>query len=246
LIVPAGTRYLLERLEPDADEQLSKIVLFEDFSDDHINTRNQHLSLWLDLDPIRTASRAVSVELAQASARLPNLRHLSASFLVDACHFFQPLSPPSGKNSWANLASLSLTSRLLVPSQESKTVNDLLAAAAAMVIMMPQLNSMQLWNGRKGLAGVFRYQASPANNHQFASITWRATWNLELESRVTRAWEDVASKRRLSVFRVVKEMLDTGAAIKSHGDAIIQLGLMHDVIHPLSLSQIQREHALLD
>lgn len=103
---------------------------------------------------------------------------------------------------------------------------------------------MELWNGKKGLACVFRYQAS--EGYQLAKITWRGNWDLSLEPRIIRSWKAVALKRsRREVqgheFQVLKELLDADVVIKFHGDAIHHLELLHQVVRPVSLWQIQKE-----
>lgn len=190
-----------------------------------------------------------------ASAKLPHLEHLSASFLIDARHFFPPTLSPSasiGRGSWSKLASINLTSVLLTPSSSASVVNELLEVAAAAAGRLPALDSMQLWNGGNGVACVFRYQApsslaSSGNSDQqvsSAKITWRATWDLDLRAGVIAGWERTASKRHTCELHVVHEILDASvaSAIESHGDAIQQLDFLHDIVHPVSLSQIQREN----
>jgi hypothetical protein len=52
-----------------------------------------------------------------------------------------------------------LTSKLLTPDENSIEIGAMLQAAAATAIKMPQLETMEIWNGRKGLAALFTYQA---------------------------------------------------------------------------------------
>lgn len=106
---------------------------------------------FLDAEPVRTADVAVSTAVAKASL---DPEHLSAPFIVDARHFFQAIHPTWV---WSKLLSLVLTSRLLVPDEGHAEINGILQAAAAAAMKMPRLNAMEPWNGRKGLACVFRY-----------------------------------------------------------------------------------------
>lgn len=210
---------------------------------------------WLLAEPVRTASDAVSRELAVVSAKLLHLEHLSASFLIDARHFLPALLSPSasiGTGSWSKLASITLTSQLLTPSSSGSVVNELLEVAATAASRLPALDSMRLWNGGKEVACVFRYQApsslaSPRNGDQqvsSAEITWRATWDLSLEARVIAEWERTACKRGPCRVHVVHEILDASVArtIQSHGDAVNHLEFLDNIVHPVSLSQIQREN----
>jgi hypothetical protein len=238
---------------------LTKLVLFEDFSDLYIRAF-QFVSLhgateWLTAEPVRTPNRAVGEELARVCARLPHLSHLSASFLVDGRHFLPallslPASPGTG--SWSKLATLALTSRELAPNRPAARVNDLLKIAAAVAARLPALTLLEVWNGGRGIACVFRYQAASSASHpnkdqpqpSSASITWRASWDVQLEDRVIKAWREAACKHHPCTLRVVEEVGDNARfpAIRSHGDAIRELGFSHDVVHPTSLSQILWEN----
>ena len=189
----------------------------------------------------------MSRALARASGKLRRLGHLSAAFLVDAADFLPELraSPPDGR--WGRLASLTLTSRRLAPDQSSlvaAAVNDLFADAARAAARLPALQRLELWNGGRGLACVFRYRApavSDASAPACASLLWRATWAVELRRTVVEMWRRVACRVRPCELRVVVEELDPGP-VRSHGDAIPLLGFEHDVVAPLSLEQIRREN----
>lgn len=169
------------------------------------------------------------------------LEHLAASFLVDARHFFA--MEPSWK--WPNLTSLVLTSKILRFDENPVQIGAMLHAAAAAAMRMPQLEIMEIWNGRMGLAAVFQYQT--LRNVRQATITWRATWELTMEPLLIQAWEAVVHHRYDDNWSlgIVQERLDT-AAIKSHGDAIPCLRLLSQVIRPVSLQQIQMEQKALE
>ena len=208
------------------------MVLFEDFNDDYV-TPFQGLYEPGNLEPVRTADVAVGTALAEASL---DLEHLSASFIVEAREFFQAIHSTW---IWSKLLSLVLTSRLLVPGGSYAEINGILQEAAAAVMKMSRLNAMELWNGGRGLACVFRYQAYPGQ--QSAAIIWRGNWNLPLEPRVIRSWQAVALRHGRHELDVVKETLDPDSMIHSHGDAIQSLKLLYQVIHPVSLWQIRKE-----
>lgn len=206
-------------------------MLFEDFDDActevfHGVYRSQHE------DPTRTADAAVTRALAEASL---NLESLSASFIVDARYFFQARQPTWV---WNKLVSLILTSRLLFPDESYKAIGNLLQAAAGAATVMPVLNAMELWNGEKGLAGVFRYSVS--EDGRSAAITWRGNWDLPLKPQVVQSWKTVSLKHGQGDFHVVKELLDADIVIGSHGDAIHHLKFSHPVVHPVSLYQIRK------
>ncbi|KAL7788114.1 hypothetical protein V8C43DRAFT_316774 [Trichoderma afarasin] len=140
-------------------------------------------------------------------------------------HFFN--IEPSWE--WPNLTSLVLTSKLFAPDKSPTEIGAMLQAAAAVAKKMPQLKTMEIWNGRKGVAALFKYQVF--QDVQQARIIWRSTWEFIMEPPVIRAWEAF-------------ELLDE-ATIKSHGDAIGHLMLSGQVIRPISLQQIRIEQRAL-
>lgn len=103
---------------------------------------------------------------------------------------------------------------------------------------MPHLETMELWNGRKGSAALFKYQS------RHAAITWRSTWDFALLHLVIAAWEGVAHKYGDRELVIRKELLDVRAVIKFHGDAIHYLKLSNPVVRPISLQQIRTEHKI--
>jgi hypothetical protein len=213
-------------------------VVFENFNQQY-PTVMQRLQLGEDLsrcDSIRNPAPAVSRMIALASLKL---EHLAASFIVDASHFFE--IEPSWE--WPNLISLVLTSKVLTPDENSIDIGAMLQAAAAAAIKMPQLETMEIWNGRKGLAALFKYQAF--RDIQEAIIIWRGTWKLTIEPTIIQAWEAVVHRYDGWRFNLVEERL-AEAAIKSHGDAIHDLMLSSEVIRPISLQQIQIEQKALE
>lgn len=107
---------------------------------------------------------------------------------------------------------------------------------------MPQLETMEIWNGQKGLAALFKFQAF--RDIQEAIIIWRGTWKLTIEPSIIQAWEAIHWYNGWR-FNLVEEQLDA-AAIKSHGDAIYNLMLSSEVIRPISLQQIQIEQKALE
>ncbi|TAQ83674.1 hypothetical protein B7494_g7998 [Chlorociboria aeruginascens] len=211
-------------------DRLRKLVLFENFNQIY----PAGFERLRNVDPIRIPSFHISRAVAKASL---TLEHLSASFIVDACHFFAAREL-SWK--WPNLTWLALTSQLLVPEESPEELNDMLAAAAAAAMKMPNLQIMEIWNGKKGLAMVFRYQR--AKQRQPAVITWRGTWELALQPSVTQAWDWVTLSHGGQGHIIVKELLGADVCIQSHGDAIRHLRFSRPVIRPISLRQIQLEH----
>lgn len=117
----------------------------------------------------------------------------------------------------------------------------MLQTAAAAALEMPKLKTMEIWNGRKGLAMLFRYQSG--GGVRPAVITCRGTCELALRSPVVQAWEAAVLKYRGHGPLIVKELLHADA-VKSHVDAIDLLKLLNQVIRPVSLRQIRMEHRI--
>ncbi|OAA54949.1 hypothetical protein SPI_08453 [Niveomyces insectorum RCEF 264] len=224
---------------PGVNHNLKRLVVFENFNQQYPVLMRRCLN-GVDLsgcDRTRRPDPAVGRMVALASLKL---EHLAASFIADASHFFK--IEPSWE--WPNLTSLALTSTLLTPDENPVEIGAMLQAAAAAVRKMPQLETMEIWNGRKGLAALFQYRVFRCRWH--ATITWRGTWKLAMEPSVLQTWEAVVQQYggdgRLDL---VQERLDE-ATIKSHGDAIHYLMLSSEVIRPTSLRQIRMEQKVLE
>jgi hypothetical protein len=140
--------------------------------------------LRLPFPAIRVPNPAVSQELARASL---HLKTLSASFMVDAGYFF---AARQRSWTWDLLTSLALTSSTLTNDTNPMDINNMLQSAAAAALKMPNLDTIEIWNGRRGLAMVFRYER--ARDRQPATITIRGTWEFELAPAVRQAWDAVA------------------------------------------------------
>ncbi|KAH6980864.1 hypothetical protein BKA56DRAFT_486039 [Ilyonectria sp. MPI-CAGE-AT-0026] len=220
-----------------ASGQLRKLVLFEDFNEQYPDRFREYLFLQISsTESIRTPSFNLSRTVANTSLKL---EHLSASFMVDAEYFFYAREPSW---EWPNLTSLALTSKLLAPKENPENIDNMLQEAAAAAMKMPNLETMEIWNGRKGLAMLFRYQ-QPMESWQPSVITLRGTWEFAMQAPTIRAWEAVANKHHGCGSVIVKEFLDFGV-IQSHGDAIHHLKLSSTVIRPVSLRQIRMEHRI--
>ncbi|KUI74213.1 hypothetical protein VM1G_10058 [Cytospora mali] len=230
-------RYLFDSIQR-FNKSLKRLMVFENFNQQYPAITQRYLRR-ADLDrcdSTRQPAPAVGRNVALASLKL---EHLAASFIVDASHFFKF----EASWEWPNLSSLVLTSRLLTPDENLTEIEAMLQAAAAAAIKMPQLETMEIWNGRKGLASLFKYQAS--RKMQQAMITWRGTWKLIMEPSVIQAWEAVIYRYDGWRLNLVQEWLDE-AAIKSHGDAIHYLMLSSQVIRPISLKQIRIEQSVME
>ncbi len=182
-------------------------------------------------------ARAAEPELSKAlEIKSLFLEKLSVAFMADAQQFFQARNPI---HTWRNLQSLVLTSRLLTHTADREEICDMLQAAGEAALRMPKLQIMALWNCGHTEACVFVYR----KEFDDTSITWRGTWDMELEPRVITAWERVALENTRHELRCGKRLLP-GESITSHGEAIHQLDLPPEVLDPVSLRQIRREAAI--
>ncbi|KAJ3490825.1 hypothetical protein NLG97_g5705 [Lecanicillium saksenae] len=214
-------------IESFPQTQLRKLAIFENFND-------AYPERYFQAPAIRVPSPVVSQKLARASLQLTML---SASFIVDAGHFFAILQTSW---TWDILTSLALTSRVLTNDADPLETDGMLKEAASAALKMPRLDTMEIWNARRGVALLFRYQR--AHNGQSANITIRGTAELTLGATAMQAWEAVAHQHGQSKLTFKSCSLIDSDAIRCHGDAIRELKLLTHVIRPISLRQIIHEH----
>ncbi|OLN97665.1 hypothetical protein CCHL11_09624 [Colletotrichum chlorophyti] len=208
--------------------KLSRLTTFGNFN-------QPYPGIYSDSPAMRVPTPIVSHKLARASLQL---KTLSASFMIDASYFFEARKL-SWK--WENLTYLALTSRVLSDDEDVTDINDMLRDAADAALKMRKLEMMELWNGREGMAMLFRYRK--AREEQSAIITVRGTFELALGSNVRQAWEAVTLQHCHGRVVFQSSSIDPGI-IQNHGDAMCQLGLSTEVIRPVSLRQILNEHEL--
>ncbi|VUC24435.1 unnamed protein product [Clonostachys rosea] len=205
---------------------LKRLVLFENF--------NQHFVSFLsDYPLIRAPCPNLSQAIAEASL---NLESLSVSYLSDASLFFDAYK---FSTVWPNLRSIALTSQLLRPDADIKTINGLLEKAATAALGMPKLETLEIWNGQKGVAALLRYQPSRA------ALTWRATWELTISSSIIQAFGNAAPSHCGGRCDIFKELSDA-SLVGSHGDAIKVLKHACPILRPISLRQILTEEKFLE
>lgn len=180
--------------------------------------------------PDRLPDPSVDAALANFSV---SLEQLSASFFMEASGFF---SACQANWAWRSLHSLALTSRLFNPKADAGEINGVLYAAGKAAHHMPQLQTMEIWNGNSGSSCVFRYDVTENS----ATLTLWRSWDLDLEARVVQIWEDVARMYDHGTL-VVNVGLVSVDRILSATDDIGHLKLKQHVLHPVSLRQINRE-----
>ncbi|KAF7915887.1 uncharacterized protein EAE98_010967 [Botrytis deweyae] len=211
------------------------------------NLYNIFWNRFLALNYRDSSSSRISTKLTQLATRVGRLLTPVSHLNTSQCRSWEKLAIFSklenfpGSN-WPNLTWPALTSRLLVPRERSAELDDMLQAAAAAATNMPNLETMEIWNGEKGLAMLFRYQRNKRG--QPAVVTCRGTWELTLRPLVIQAWDSVSLKHCGQGNVIIKELLDISDSIKSHGDAIRHLELSKPVVRPASLRQIQMMHTV--
>jgi hypothetical protein len=107
---------------------------------------------------------------------------------------------------------------------------------------MPNLETMELWNGLEEEAMLVRYRR--ARLRRPAMIEWKGTWEMTLRDPVIEAWDAVALRHSGRACVTIGKLVVTATPIRSHGDAIRLLGLSKIVIRPVSLRQILRENTI--
>lgn len=221
----------------DMPNTLKRMILFQDskqYLTEGIHQIIERYGAWIN--PLQFGSGLDfpdnTKSIAQTSLRL---NELSVSFFIDAMDFIEACEE---EWTWDHLKSLSLTPSLLFQSVngQKQRIDNLLIAAAKLVLRMPNLTTMVLWNGGTGRACAFIYTRAK----HYAHITWRGTWDLEINQQVLQAWEDVAKLHSVELRAKHERLRET---IRSHGDAIFHLNLPCQVIEPTSLWQIRMEDA---
>ncbi|KAH6693058.1 hypothetical protein EV126DRAFT_444709 [Verticillium dahliae] len=210
------------------------LTVFEDFNEEFavILARNNGVAWHSCVARYRIADPGLGAIFASQSRKL---ERLSVSFLVDAKDFFDSCVKQHG--TWRHLETLALTVRLFQQETPHQEINDLLLKASEIAVRMPKLRTMVLWNGARGNACAFVFQAKAG----CAFITWRSTWDHEINHRVEEAWEQLASRDHSRYVLTKKEKIQ--GQVASHGDAIHLLDLPCQVVEPASLWQIRREGA---
>ncbi|KAG8165669.1 hypothetical protein KVR01_004221 [Diaporthe batatas] len=96
-------------------------------------------------------------------------------------------------NALPNLQSLAITStEHLQPTDSDWKVRRILTDAAQVVIKLPQLQIIELWNCENGHAAVLRYEAGEKERAATCELTWRSSWYSPIGAEAIKAWEDAA------------------------------------------------------
>jgi hypothetical protein len=185
---------------------------------------------WMQVEAVRVVDPRIGAAFASKSR---DLEQLSVSYIVNVEDFLEACEPSW---TWPRLESLALTSQLLYHGRGRRAgIDALLYGAGMTALRMPRLRTLAIWDGREGNACAFIYNT----DQNYAYVTWRGTWEMDLSPRVVDVWERVALESRSCPLRVTKEGVQ--GVIGSHGDAIHRLALPCPVVDPESLWQIRRE-----
>ncbi|KAF5643514.1 Oxoglutarate iron-dependent oxygenase [Fusarium tjaetaba] len=179
--------------------------------------------------------RWVRENTEQFAARSLDLQVLSVSFLALAEDFFSDCQPDW---TWKSLETIILTTAEFTDDLVSGAVSLLLQDAAQVALRMPRLETMVLWNTKRGrYATSFTYRRTKLS----ATIAWCSTVDLDFDPDTVRAWEEVARKHGQPCLRTEKRRIGRWEII-SPGHAIRLLELPPQVIDPESRRQIEKEY----
>ncbi|KAL7932207.1 hypothetical protein V8C35DRAFT_96961 [Trichoderma chlorosporum] len=148
------------------------------------------------------------------------------------------------KPTWPNLESLALTSSLLDVAADSKSINNLLRAAAGAALEMPKLQTMEIFNER--FLSVFIFQYCRKLNGM-PTITISSSWSHPLEPGVISAWDRVGHRHENTGHKiaVIRKRLKT-VFFRNHGSVVYMLRLQDLILHPVSLCQFIAEYGWED
>ncbi|KAL7930176.1 hypothetical protein V8C35DRAFT_330726 [Trichoderma chlorosporum] len=213
---------------------LKTINWFEDFNEEINRIYYEDVSS-SELLRISSARQAASSGLAHRSVWL---EQVTGCYSVDAVPFFKAARVLW---TWSVLTTLSLTCTLFTKPERQDEIVALLARIGMVAQGMSQLQTLDIWDGRRHHAAAFRHRVTDG----IITISWRGTWELNLGAKeqeiIALKWQDLArvqGKRSLYIgtYRPVESK-----DVTSHAAAIRLLEIDQNVIHPASLEEISRE-----
>ncbi|KAI0907143.1 hypothetical protein F4823DRAFT_630598 [Ustulina deusta] len=178
----------------------------------------------------------LAAALLKASTQLESL---AISFIADAQYFFMSLSSTKSPalHTFPRLRFIALTSNQLSLKTGTSLVNNLLSTAGTAALRMPMLQIMELWNGRQGEAAIFRYEREPSI--AIGTLVWISSWNFFPDVEVVAQWKEVALNHGCRRFLVESDRVSAPPVCP--GSILKHLRLQRQILHPISLYQIQRE-----
>lgn len=169
------------------------------------------------------------------ASSVPNLKHLSVSFLSDAIDCFEV-----SVGTFPRLESIACTSQSYL-QRNPVLVNKLLYKAAKAAMRMPELQIMEVWNCEDGYADILRYESTGTAESSACRLTWRSSW-CNMKSMVIKcvveAWEKVASTNASRLLIVEMDPLPH-ASYTEYGAVIHHLKLRNSILNPISAMQVR-------
>ncbi|KAK0719233.1 hypothetical protein B0H67DRAFT_660660, partial [Lasiosphaeris hirsuta] len=139
---------------------------------------------------------------------------------------------------WPRLETLAITSEAMRPAAMPDRTDKLLVAAAHAALRMPELQTMEIWNGGKDFACIFRYRRGGEDGGpKRPTITLSVSWQYRLREDAIKAWNEVASHTN----RYGLRGMNPPGIIKTQASVMGRLQLRSLVVHPVSLTQLQWE-----
>lgn len=191
-----------------------------------------------------------------------HLERLASTSVIDARDFFSLFAPQvalqRGLPLWWRLRNVALTSSMLIKQARHWEIEYLFVAAGRAAARMPQLETMEIWNGGKGHVAIFGYylktkttitphrERSQQEDRQF-TISWTSTWKWGPDprtstNRVARAWEQALGLASHTIeARYNKIPASKVNLIRSRTSTIKNLALRDIILHPVSLYQLRWE-----
>ncbi|KAK3330068.1 hypothetical protein B0H66DRAFT_597621 [Apodospora peruviana] len=148
------------------------------------------------------------------------------------------VGPPSAPYpNWDHLEALTLTSRLLNPSQEDKAISGIFLKAGQLAKRMPKLRILEIWNGtnrsytaglapavaelaaREGHGFIFRYRCPRRSVTATlpSLLEFKSLWHFTPSKAVRAVWKEVAAAQHrrleLSMKYVEGKGFNTGLAV---------------------------------
>ncbi|KAK4452541.1 hypothetical protein QBC34DRAFT_455310 [Podospora aff. communis PSN243] len=238
-----GHKWLLERLREASAAGTRSFSLLDDPLP--LNGRGE-VSVWRvpDEDPMDPTELGGEPTERVGVGETYLLQHLSIAFSNDAGRFFRDFYPGLRHRStiraeWPCLKSLALTSQAMHPKRSSEEISKLLVAAARSTLMMPKLETLEIWNGGDGFACIFRYQTAHKGTNR-PTITLARSWDYSMPQAVLSAWEEVALSQTVVPRGLAVQVVSLSPkSLKSHASVMGLLELCRLVVHPVTLCYLR-------
>jgi hypothetical protein len=209
------------------------IAFFQDFLQPDSEKYQQYL------DPSRPAVQEALLQLLsiterQRINRLPRGEKFQQAILTAAGYEDGRIPRSVYRPKWLKLKTLALTSHF-------DDRFDLFEAAAFAALRMPELQTMEIWDGLGlDLIEFFRYSRRVNGRDETPAITWLSDLEVAIEQRVVTAWDRVARMHTGRNIRVlIPEFPGEDEKPRYPYGVIGSLELREKIAHPLSLHEFE-------